>query len=219
MWKSRFLLLISVLLLSSCGKANPYQIDPIKNPELVDQTWLNDKSCSAPCWHDLEVSKSSIEDVQKTVNKFSFISKDARQNKGWYFYQCIKPAGITCISLFFLEEKLSEVNQFINYKQYFEDVVDKTGAPDEFYFIKPNLETKDCRITTIWVEKQMTVDIFYSGEKDICEDLLTTKGMFPKELEITNVNYLSSERIAELIESIKNNEDDGIVYSLWKGFE
>jgi hypothetical protein len=219
MSKIKLLLFFSLVLLSSCVGKNPYHIDPIKNPELADQSWISENTCEVPCWHNLNVNSSTKEETINMISQLTFLSNDSTQNGDWFFYQCKNPPNITCVSVLFRDDILFEVQQYINYQITFERVVDKIGPPEKFFYIQINPEKKDCNIFALWIIKQMEIEIDYKGNRDVCNSIIEENGKFPKDLPISNVNYLSKNVIDEMIKLENSTEVDGYIFSEWKGFQ
>lgn len=211
-------------LLISCSSTvnTTTYVNPAKNPELVDQSWVAEPTCSNPCWQGLESGKSSQTDALATAHRLPFlgIEKVEPTDNSWISFLCKAPPEKVCISMRFEHGILTDLWLFPNYLVTMDQVVKKLGVPDSFYYSQPNAETPNCVLTFLWVKKQMalkTGDDSQSKEENLCGRIYKNNGKIPKDLGVRSVNYLSSDRLKTIIETIQK-PDTGNVYMLWNGF-
>ncbi|MGP8330093.1 MAG: hypothetical protein ACT6FF_07230 [Methanosarcinaceae archaeon] len=224
MLKNKFLIygnlfFITIMLQAfvSCSRLDSNHVDPVKHPDLVDQSWLSDQPCSVPCWQGLELETSSREEAIESVQNLSFIQKDNFTTySNWVNFLCKEPSNITCVSMAFENETLTSLRLYVNYQLSLEQIVNEIGPPDSFFFSRRNPEGFACDITLFWVDRQMSVDIRYDGRKDICESFFIENGKFPQEMSVSTANYMVSSEMERFMEAVKVGR--GYNFMLWSGF-
>lgn len=229
MSKNRFLIFIRIffiltlpILVISCSPINRKSVNPKENPELVDQSWLIDQPCTAPCWYGLIPGKTSREYAIETTGNLSFLdSKNIklREITGASFY-CIEPPNEVCVAMGFENNKLSNLWIYPNYHITLEQVVQRLGPPDSFYYSYKDPESRNCNLNLLWLKRQMILgysDTQQGSQIDLCERIYQEKGKISKSLLIQSVNLKTSSEIEMIIETIQE-PGTGQNYMLWKGF-
>lgn len=223
MLKNKFLIFTKLLIIAimlqvsvSCSNGNKNHVDPVKHPDLVDQSWLSDQLCSAPCWRGLELEVTSREEAIETVQKLTFVQKDNYTiNADWVNFFCKDPSNITCVSMAFKDDLLTNLGLYVNYRLTLEEIIEEIGNPDSFISNYRNPESIDCDIKLFWISRQMTIDIYYTGHEYICESLFAESPKFPHEMLVLSVEYMTPNAIGDLIVEFQEYDN---CYRPWNGF-
>jgi hypothetical protein len=214
-------LIVSCTLLGETK--NKSFVDPVKYPELVDQSWLvNDENCSAPCWLGLVPGISSQAEALALAKTLSFVEsgKELDNATGNFMFPCKIPTGSNCLAMRFENGTLSSLRLYPNYQITFEQVVNKIGPPDSFRFLRRNPEGNGCSVYVYWIDLQLEIgygDPSSSFGEDSCELIDKNNGKFPKGILVEDVHYMTSMKTKEVIEIVQQPET-GQNYTLWSGF-
>lgn len=196
---------------------NPANLDS----NTIDQSWLTGEPCDAPCWYSLEPGQSSLDDVIAVAKKLSFIDQNSMnlnkmelsrdqitQSLG---FDCKSPALEFCVGMFFSGNTLSTIFLMPNYQITFDQAVEKIGYPPDGYIMSHfSPETIGCRVTLLWVKRQMSIEYsnrLFNG-KDTCN--LTQHGKFPKGISVYTVTYMLPSKMKIFTEEQS--------YTAWNGF-
>src|SRR5947207_7639708 len=79
-WVIRQLLIMSIvgLFVFGCSHSTPISAFPsTPSAEQVDKNPFPGIPCAAPCWHGLQINKSSKEDVLSTLDRLPFIDHNS----------------------------------------------------------------------------------------------------------------------------------------------
>jgi hypothetical protein len=209
-----------LFLLDSCSGNDRELIDPARHPHLVDQSWLIGQPCSVPCWQGLELGSSSRQNSIEVVKDLSFIYPEGVEtNSRWVNYSCKQPPESTCVSMEFDNDILNKIMLAINYRITIEQIADKLGSPDGFYFTITNPDDwTSCDIMILWIEKQIEITVMYRGHQPLCETFFKTNGKIPKNLQANHITLMQPGEVEDTIESLKEPDVTGVVYMRWTGF-
>lgn len=218
------LLIISFcFLILSCTAEKPKMeyVDYSARPDLVDQSWLTGKPCTAPCWQGLEPGKSTREEVMKVISKLSFLDteKDITIYAGQEFLYCKQPPDKTCLGLVFNNNQLSQLGLLLNYSVTLDEVVDKLKKPDFFVISYPGSERMDCLLRVYWLQRRLeltyrSIGKPFSGKQDLCHQIQESGGLIPKGVEIEIVSISSPEVFDELTDYFYDQN----IETPWSGF-
>ncbi len=217
-----FLLLQNLLTSCSSSDQKTKYIDPNKNPTLVEQSWYKDMECVAPCWHGLEPGISSRAEALALAQMLSYIEtgKELDNTLGDSMFSCKVPSDENCLGMQFENGVLSDLWLYPNYQITFEEIVTTMGPPDSFYYSRRDAERKGCSLSVLWINRQL--DVGYGDRSsifgdDLCDLIEKENGKLPKGLLISQVHYMTSSRIKEVVEIVQQPET-GQNYTLWSGF-
>jgi hypothetical protein len=156
-----------LLLLTSCSSDKPGEfVDPVQNPDLVDQSWLAEQTCATPCWQGLELGKASRKEAEAVIGKLSFVGDKTVYEGGpgtALSYSCKTPSDKYCLGLHFQDWVLTDIWLYLNYQITFEQIVEQIGPPDHFRISIWGVEVTRCSISLEWVNKQMELE-YSEGE-------------------------------------------------------
>lgn len=215
---NKLLICLSFLLLVSCTVSTESYVNSTQFPELIDQSWLSGRPCGPPCWYGLEIGKSTTQETINTLKDLPFLSNEIEQNTDHINIPCKKPSTMICANMNFNDGVLSKINTYINFPISIEQIVTQIGPPTGFDFGHMSPENFDCDITLYWKSQQMSVELYYTGQKNICDELLANNGKFSKGL---NAQFLHIMTVAELNNKMSRGQglsESGIHYFLWGGF-
>jgi hypothetical protein len=204
-YNALFLVGIQLFLVScsNLSRDNSY-VNPTEHPELVDQSWLTDQSCSTPCWQGLEPGKSLQKDALSVAKSLSFLGVERVEptDNAWTSFLCKVPSDKVCVSMRFENGLLSDLSLYPNYLITLDQVIEKFGTPDSYYYSRREVETKGCSIKFLWIKRQMILgygDKPISMGDDLCDFIDQNNGKIPKGLWV-------------------QEPGTGQHYTLWKGF-
>jgi len=195
----------------------------VQSPDLADTSWLTDKPCSMPCWHGLQISKSSMIDSIATVRGLSFVDPDSMRSVEVKLpqkiiqavgFKCKSQPGLTCVGMDFNENTLENLSISPNYQITFDQAVEKLGEPDGYFYSLLGAETRGCDISLIWAKRQMILEFtekMHTFGEDLCGRLLDANWKVPKGILVQSVSFV----LLEQIKNLKSND----TYMIWTGFE
>ena len=219
---SLFGVLIAQLILVSCSSLGSKTIDPTEHPTLVDQSWLTDQPCVAPCWHSLVPGKSSQIEAIAIAKGLSFLdNKNVKLDgaTGASFF-CIEPPSEICVAMGFEHGMLSNFWIYPNFQITLEQVVNKLGPPDSFFFSYKDPESTNCSLSLFWIKRQMILGHSESqqgSQDELCDLISKRMGKIPKGVLIQGVNYVTSSELEWIIKT-GQKPGTGANYTLWSGF-
>ena len=187
-----FLCILLILLLAI--------ISGCRSKTEIDQSFLTDLPCTAPCWYDLKVNKSTKADVLTTLYQLPFVDKgtiheygtrwDEDDNAVEIYYECVDPRG-SCGSLTLSENHLKTIWMSVKYPITFKDAVKKLGEPEYLEYGVCNLRVPSCRVNLSWPEQSIIVGADLEKIK-FCDDIRVGQTI-PSETQITEIFYTVEE--------------------------
>ena len=184
-------------------------------PELMDKSPFIGDPCAAPCWHGLEIAKSTESEVVSTLKSLSFIDQETLKIKSssgpsfdpkitvpgkWITADCLRPQT-HCLDVDIADGKLRDIKSILNYKITFDEIVKDIGNPDKVVRTDYSAEIIACYIRLVWVQKQLVlVSKRFTGAKG-CDYSQTavSSGLVEASLEIEEVDFLPNEEINQMI--------------------
>jgi hypothetical protein len=186
-----------------------------------------DEPCKAPCWYGLELGKTTKAEALSKVNslpfidpqkvkEFSFLTIDwntgERTDDGTHVFFYCKNQYETCPILDFANNKLELILLDPGHQFTFAEVVDKLGNPDFVEATAVTPEIIDCRVSLIWMSRQMVIGYYERKTlfgKNLCDTVRQAGNKPPSYLIVQDIMY-------EMPEALKANLND---YTKWSGFE
>jgi hypothetical protein len=214
-------IIFSLILLASCVSTGTKSA----NPQMSDISWLTDKPCKAPCWHGLEIGRTSKSEALVVINSLTFIDSKSLKEQvvGWYdlntnnlssavmiTFHC-KDSGEVCGYLTFFEDKLQSIVLELNFGITLSEVVNMLGNPDFSRAVPVTPEIVDCDFSAIWSERQMIVTYYQRPGifvTNFCDIYSENGNKPPLDLPIQTVSYSTKEFISYVIND----------YNAWLGF-
>jgi hypothetical protein len=184
---------------------------------LEDHSAFTGAPCTAPCWYDLKVGESNVDEVINILPTIPFINPNTTKiyplmestqipytNRvvSKITSNCIKP-DIQCISLIFDDNILSEVNVILTYPITLEESINSLGDPDYISFRLGSPVRMVCEVNFYYIQQQLVLaSSVYKGSdiQNNCLDVFHT-GKPQSNLVIATVRYLSEKEIDILLSS------------------
>ncbi len=177
-----------------------------------------DESCKAPCWYGLELGKTTKAEALRKVNTLSFINSQKvdelvgyRTADTTYVYLYCKNPDEDCPELTFVHDTLESIYMTPNHQITFAEVVDKLGSPDFVEATAVTPEIIDCRVSLIWMSRQMEIGYYEQKTlfgKNLCDTVRQAGNKPPSNLIVQDIMY-------EMPEALDANLND---YTKWSGF-
>lgn len=223
------LLIMSIIgiLLFGCMNSPPTTTStPIfsPSPEQIDKSPFTGIPCAAPCWHGLEVGKSTESEVISVLSTLTFISQDSiqifrRPSMPDYYGEdfgpgieinanCINPRT-ECLVLTTSNDVLQKIIVMLNYEIKPDQVIEYLGNPTIIGVAPVGGETFVCEVYLIWKNSRLVLASTFRADKDLegvekyCNIVRETTKV-PSSLLITEVRYLSDAELKSLLLSTNN---------------
>lgn len=206
------------MFLVSCYPEMPKKIEPTISPEILDEIWLGEKTCSLPCWYGIEPGVSTKKESLEKVAKLPFISKEApskSQRMNWDIkenvqfteeevtFQFIEEHKNSIVLLIFRGDQLTDIDIYLHPQITFLQVIQKFGYPDGYSTRRNTPETKGCGVFLFWTEKKFS--IYYSEgwfnwysnpfRRDLCEKIEMAGGKIPPDLSVNLVSIMDDNSL------------------------
>ncbi len=216
--KYKILLIICGLLSAGVVLGGCSGIEGALAPELMDKSPFTGDPCAAPCWHGLEIAKSTESEVVSTLKSLGFIDQETLKIKStsgpdfdpkiwvpgkWITADCKQPKN-HCLDIDIADGRLRDIRSILNYKITFDEVVKDIGNPDKVVRTDYSAEVIACYIRLVWTQKQLVLwSKRFPGRKgcDYSQTAVST-GLVDANLVISEVDLLPNEEINQII-----NED------------
>jgi hypothetical protein len=184
-------------------------------PELMDKSPFTGEPCAAPCWHGLEIAKSSEPEVISALKSLSFINEESLKIRTLTMTgfkpgtevpgkritaNCLQPKTL-CLVVDIADGRLRDIKSILNYEITFDEVVKDIGNPDKVVRTNYSAEVIACYIRLVWTQKQLVlVSKKFPGAKG-CDYSQTaaSSGLVDASLEIGEVDFLPNEEINQMI--------------------
>ena len=215
-WKGRLSAWLCVGLLAlGVGGCNIVVQSPTPTlaASLMDRSLLTDQPCSAPCWYDLELGKSTKTEAMATLKMLSFWDANTIHEEGYNYWdpaihydvpsllvsaECIQPQQ-QCIGLNFVNDVLMEMGFFPNYPLRLGEAVAHLGPPD-YVRAEMGLGNAECRLALIWIKRQTTIlhlDRSWQTRQKLCESVQAGKSI-DSALTVDVISYQLPQQFADI---------------------
>jgi len=200
------ILMISIIgaFLTACDKS-------VLSSDQMDRSTFTGNPCSAPCWHNLIIGKSTESDVISTLQTLTFIDQNTikihRMSMSGLVPSVYGPgAEITanciiphkqCLTTRVVDGVLTGVEIILNYKISLDEANNYLGDPDYINYQMMGAEDVTCEVQLIWKSKQLILasDTFKGGLIEKNCGMVHDTGKIVSSLVISKVRYVSSEAI------------------------
>jgi hypothetical protein len=173
----------------------------------VDQSFLTSQPCEAPCWYNLRIGESNLDNAQTIVSELPFVDKSTISESkfadgGFHIdFNCSYSVNDFCGSLSFTSDgKLYMVYLPVMYELSIQSVIDHLGPPRNFFAIGPSHNV--CEIYIFWPERDIRLRLEGKPAGSTCKDV--NNGKIDLSSQVDYLIY--SEIDADLI-------DQGIPWS------
>lgn len=173
----------------------------------VDKSFLIGQPCEPPCWYNLIIGQSTVEDVLDSLKTQTFIVENSIReiptklgnDAGIVIrYDCVYIQGNSCGSLYMVDNVLVLNVMQIAFPLSLGDVVDKLGRPDyiDIYFYGNN-----CEGEFLWYKHGIKAINSAKHEEGLCKNEDAKQGLFDSDILITTLWYIAKDRFQACDES------------------
>jgi hypothetical protein len=187
-------------------------------PDQMDKSAFTGIPCAAPCWHGLEVGKSSENDVTSTLSTLTFINYKTIQtfqvSMPNYDYSASAPGVLIeascansekkCLTLAVIDNILTKIEVGLNYEIRADEAIGYLGNPDYAAVAPVGGEIFICDVYLIWRSSRLVLASTFradnnpDGVNKYCHAVRDT-GKVPSSLLISEVRYLSEVELDALL--------------------
>jgi hypothetical protein len=205
--KSKFyILLICILVLTGCAHATPLPRAAIADQ--IDRSLFTGNPCAAPCWHGLEVGRSSESEVMSTVQKLNYIDQDTVQitrnvSGVQIIASCASPAQ-ECLKFDVANDVLTKIVVDLNYDMRVDEAIQHLGDPHYLGVSAANGDIFACEVYMIWRNSGLVLaSPFAANSAEIQKycDVVRDTGKVPSSLLITEARLISGIELVTLLTS------------------
>ena len=208
--------IIFVLLFGSCAPAGSKHppnepFSPVVDLKYADLSSFSGVPCAAPCWHNLFVDKSTMEQTLVTLSTLRFIDQSSIiETTGGYwdpsyethdsvpiriiYANCIEPKDMKCVEFNFMGNLLKTIIIFPNYTITLQDTVEYFGTPTEVSLFYWGAECAGCGISFSWDDRQISVSVLDTRCSDGVALCTTIRygGKIPPDYVVQVITYYSA---------------------------
>lgn len=232
-WRHIFLIMLMGMSLIGCANHTPTPATPVVtlSPEQIDTSPFIGIPCAAPCWHGLEVGKSTEKDALEAVSTLNFINQESvqvyrRPSMPDYYIKdygpgieieanCVKSEKI-CLNLTTANDVVQKIVVGLNYEIRPDKAITYLGTPDTIVVAPIGSEIFVCDVDLIWKNNRLVLtstfraDTDLEGAKKYC-DVVNDTGKVPSSLLISEAQYLSDVELNALLTYGKAFEFTGTI--------
>lgn len=199
-------LLIGILLLTGCSEATP--LPSITIPDQIDRGLFTGIPCTVPCWHGLEVGKSTESEVISTVQKLNFINRDTIQiNRRTadveIIASCVAPVK-ECLKFDVANDVLTKMVVGLNYEIRVDEAIEHLGNPHYLGVATVEGETFACEVYMIWRNRGLVLASPFAANSEEVEkycEVVRNTGKVPSSLLIAEARLISGVELLTLLTS------------------
>jgi hypothetical protein len=190
------LLAIFVLswVISGCSAENNKHKYP--DDVRVDHSFVTGQPCEAPCWYELQLGISTIDDIRLKLAQLPFVDESTlfESNIGvdgsklGFHFNCVyyNPPG-SCGRLEAENGKLSKVVLSVQYSLPLKSAIDRLGIP-KYYTVDTSSTENNCLLNIYWPEKSIITVVQENSRKIHCSEIKTEPIDF--DLQINTLIYV-----------------------------
>lgn len=185
------MLIVSILTIFAFGCSDDILVTPAFTPSLeqMDKSPFTGIPCAAPCWHGLEVGKSSESDVISVMPSLTFINQDSIQmfrtsmpgNDGIYgpgvkivagyvhpIEDCVESRIVNystrnCLELIIVDDILTKIVVGLNYEIKPDEAIRYLGNPDYVGYDNIGSEKVICEVYLAWSSSKLMLASTFIG--------------------------------------------------------
>ncbi len=203
------------VLLSSCSNSvlTPLPAPTVTpSPEQMDKSMFTGTPCTAPCWHGLEVGKSTEKDAIAVLPNLTFIDQKSVQiyripSMPDYIVKdsgpgieidanCIQPR-IECLVLTTSNDVLQKIIVKLNYEIRPDETIGYLGNPDYVGYNDLSSERLMCEVYLVWMSRRLVLATRFEdsvGVEKYCY-VVRDEGKVPASLQISEARFLSEPEL------------------------
>lgn len=212
---------LQMVILSTCAPPKLTNEPVIESP-FADRSFITDEPCSAPCWHGLEVDKSTKDEVYAVLYDLDIVDQASiyetiqpsanYENASFIGYDCVyKTRGVNCGVLIVSSDGILRVIlHVVAYPLSLQDIIGHLGPPGLLTAYPYSPHGGDCVITLLWEEKGISVEHIDKETSLLCDAIREGSSVDPNTL-VHSLNYVSLDIAIQWKEIL--------TYIPWPGFE
>ena len=188
--------------------------------ESADRSFLTGTPCAPPCWHNLEIDKSTSVEVSETLQRLSFIDSGTIREWGtvrWdgqegteIVFGCRQPEMEHCGSVILSEGVLRSVHIAVGYHLTFAEAVQRLGQPSFMAYIPLPGESVGCDVVLIWPNSRIALSSRSSAGCPTTAEIAGGARPYP-DTEVSEITY-------GLPQATWIDVGEGTPYLHWPGF-
>ena len=175
--------LLGILNLSRVISGISVKSNQRKYPEdaRVDRSFISGQPCDAPCWYDLQLGISTIDDIRSKLTQLPFVDQltllessiGTNGSKMGFYFDCVyyNPPG-SCGMLETVDGKLSKIVTSVQYPLPLETAIDRLGVP-KYYIVDTSSTEDNCFLSIYWPEKSIITVVEENSRKRHCSEIKT----------------------------------------------
>jgi len=142
----------------------------------VDRSFVTGQRCEAPCWYELRLGKSTVDDIRATLTQLQFIDQstlfewpiDTEGSQLGFYFDCAyySPPG-SCGELVAKNGILVQVFMTVQYPLTLESVIEKLSVPN-FFTVDTSSTESNCILSIYWPEKNIVIIVEEDSRKKHC---------------------------------------------------
>jgi len=194
-------LLVFVSLLTACNKIKSLTLKT--DSKLNDTSFLTEQPCKPPCWHDLKLNVSTLEQVEDKLAELPFIDQGTikiRKNANLFgfsdatmiYYNCMESKGKRCGYLLLSDGYLKVTAHRIQYHLPLQSVIDKLGEPSYVIYSPYTSHGDGCMMDLDWPEMNIFTRSITETNSRLCQQIQSGEALDPN-LGVNEVHYLVKE--------------------------
>ena len=198
-------LLLCILFLTGCSGLIPAQTPPA---EQIDRSLFTGIPCAVPCWHGLEVGRSTENEVMSTLQRLNYIDPDTiqttrRSSDVEITASCASPVK-ECLKFNVTSDVLTKIVVGLNYEIRADEAIQQLGEPHYLGVSATDEELLACEVYMIWRNSALvlaaTVAANSEGVEKYC-DVVRDTGKVPSSLIIGEARLISGVELVNLLTS------------------
>lgn len=186
------------------------------SPEQIDKSLFTGTPCAAPCWHRLEVGKSTEKEAIAVLPSLTFIDQKsvqiARRPSMPDFYVKLYGPGVeifancansdrNCLYLTTANDILQKIIVGLNYEIRPDEAIEYLGNPDYVGYATVSSEKVLCEVYLVWKNSRLVLATSFpdsEGAEKYC-DVVRDEGKVPASLQILQARFLSGVELDSLL--------------------
>jgi hypothetical protein len=182
------------------------------SPEQMDKSPFTGAPCAAPCWHGLEVGKSTEQDAIAVLPSLTFIDQKSvqiiRRPSVPNYYTMVGGPGAEivancinsdkeCVDLSIANDVLQKIIVGLNYEIRPDEAIGFLGNPDYTGYINLSSERPMCEVYLVWKSSRLVLATRFEdsvGFEKYCV-VVREEGKVPASLQISEARFLSEPEL------------------------
>jgi hypothetical protein len=191
------LLFVILQLLAGCSL-----LDPQKEPEIADRSFITGDPCEAPCWYDLIPGESPESLAEEVLAELPFVHQNLIRvwentafldfTDGTHIdYTCVEgDENPPCGHIYLADGIVQYIGYNVLYQLPLETIFEKLGKPDYVLYTASSPHGDGCTVMLDWLERGISAEIIHTRKRQTCIDLAEGRA-FDADILVTDLIYQS----------------------------